>query len=117
MRSEPITWAGGEHEFALSVPLLLALEDRCNGDGVGLIYKRLSEGLFKVQDVLATVALGLEGGGMKKADAVKLTHTQYEDHGLHALALPAQVVLGLALSGWPKDEPEGEIGVETPKNS
>lgn len=117
MRSETITWVGGEHEFALTVPLLLALEDRCGGDGVGLIYKRLSDGLFKVQDVLATVALGLEGGGMVKTDAVKLTHSQYEDHGLSSMAIVAQAVLGMALSGWPSDAPEGEDGVETPKTS
>ena len=114
MRSEIITWAGGEHAFALTVPLLIALQDRCCGDGVGLIYQRIENGSFKVQDILATLHLGLEGGGMDKREAVKLVYALYEDHGVNALVIPAQVVLALSLNGWPEQETEeGEGGVET----
>jgi hypothetical protein len=110
MRSETLNWVGGEHEFALTLPLLDALQQRCGGDGVGLIYKRLVSQEFRTTDVVATLALGLEGGGMAKHDAVRLVHNQYEDHGLFALVLPALGVLGGALQGWPEDEgkPTGE---------
>lgn len=120
MRAETLTWVGGEHDFALPLPLLEALQTRCGGDGVGLIHNRLATGMFKVQDVLSTLALGLEGGGMAKQAAVSLTRALYEDHGLHALAIPAFTILGLAMSGWPSqtdDGPSGEAGVETPKTS
>ena len=112
MRKELIKWAGGEHDFALSVPDLLALQDRCNGDGVGLIYSRLQAGIFGVNDVLAPIALGLERGGMDKRDATTLTRTVFEDNGLNALALTAHAILSVSLNGWP--DQEGEAGVETP---
>ena len=116
MRPETIQWVGGEHDFMLPVTLLEALEQRCNGDGVGLIYQRLTAGVYGVKDITATLALGLEGGGMERAKSVTLVRTLYEDHGLMALAVTAQAVLGLALMGWPDDKP-GEEGVETPENS
>lgn len=120
MRSERITWSGGQHEFALPVPLLIALEERCGGDGVGLIFRRLSDGTFRVRDVLETLTLGLEGGGMAKADAYRLPRTEYEGAGLYDLAIAARIILGIALQGWPSDEAdesEGEAGVETPETS
>lgn len=114
MRSETITWVGGEHEFALTLPLLDALQQRCDGDGVGLIYKRLSQQEFKAADVVSTIALGLEGGGMKKAEAVKMISIKYADHGLYPLVVTAQIILGGALMGWPDDE--GKLEGEAPQN-
>ncbi len=105
MRSESLKWVGGEHQFALTVPLLEALQDRCGGDGIGLIYHRLKAGVMTVQDVLATLALGLEGGGMKKQAAVTLVRTLAEDHGINPLSLPARAILGAALNGWPDEVP------------
>ena len=117
MRPETLNWAGGEHEFALPLLLLDALQQRCDGDGVGLIFQRLCEGMPKVSDVTATVALGLEGGGMEKRAAVELVARQYEDHGLYCLLLVAQAVLGAALNGWPEsDDTSGEDPGEAPKN-
>ena len=117
MRAETISWVGGEHEFALDLPRLEALQQRCDGDGIGLIYQRLVSGTFKVADVIATLALGLEGGGMPRQDATRLVRALYEDHGMNALTLPAQAVLGFSLNGWPEDvDTSGEAEGEAPQN-
>ena len=116
MRTEVLRWAGGEHEFGLSVSDLEALQDRCGGDGVFLVYNRIVGGIATTRDILATTALGLEGPEMSKIDAVKLVRGIAEDQGLNALLLTAQAVLGAALMGWPDQEP-GEDRGETPKTS
>ncbi|MBL4761719.1 MAG: gene transfer agent family protein [Gammaproteobacteria bacterium] len=117
MRGEIIDWVGGEHTFALDLPRLEALQARCNDDGIGLIHHRLQAGLFRVQDVMATVALGLEGGGMERRAAVNLVRRLYEDHGLDKLAIVANTLLSLARYGWPGGDISGGGGVETPKTS
>jgi len=110
MRSEVLTWVGGEHPFALTLPLLEALQDRCGGDGVGLIHQRLVTQQYQVSDIIATLALGLEGGGMEKRESNKMVRLLFEDHGLTELLMPALAVLGAALQGWPEqmEKPEAE---------
>ncbi len=81
MRSDTFTWKGGQHEFALPIALAIALEEKC-GAGVGVIYARLDTSMFSVNDAIYGVALGLEGGGMAKQDALKLVHSVAEDWGL-----------------------------------
>lgn len=112
MRAETLNWVGGEHDFALTLPLLESLQDRLEGDGVGLIFSRISSGLYKLQDITATVALGLEGGGMKKVDANKKVRALVEDHGIAPLHLTAHAVLGAALNGWPDDAEKSAAGAE-----
>ena len=122
MRGEIISWVGGSHEFALSVPDLEALQSRCGGDGVGEIHHRLSVGRYSVQDVLATVSLGLESSEITKIRAVEMTRDAAEDHGLNKLSLVALAVLSSALHGWPEDDLKdqgdalGGAGVETPES-
>ena len=111
MRTELLSWEGGEHEFALPLSALEALQDRMSGDGVGLIFQRLSQGTFKAGDVVNTLILGLEGGGMKKSEASTKVSTVYESKGLNSMVIVAQIVISTALNGWPDDEP-GEAGAE-----
>ncbi|WP_107495645.1 gene transfer agent family protein [Thalassobius sp. I31.1] len=112
MKADTLQWVGGEHAFALPLSSLEALQSRCDGDGVGLIHQRLSSSQFKVSDVVATLALGLQGGGMEQQSAVAKVRDLYEDHGLNALAVTAFAVLSVALNGWP-DEGDTASGEAT----
>ena len=111
MQSQVLKWAGGEHEFALSVKDLLALQDRCNGDGVGLIFQRLQEGKWRVQDIVSTISLGLEGDKFSRVEAQRLVEETALSKGLAELSVIALAVLANALYGYPEDL--GEDGVET----
>lgn len=112
--AKDITWAGGEHPFDLKIEHLRALQDRCDA-GPEWILARLSNKQWHVNDVVDTIRLGLEGGGMEKAEARKLVARYVEDRPLTLSVLTAQAVLMLALYGDPDDQPgEADAGTEKP---
>lgn len=121
MRSETITWEGGEHEFALSVPLLIALEEKSHDKSIGAILQRLelsysqNSHFYSISDIKDTVSLALEGGGMKKQDAYNLVLGIISERGLYCLLPTAYGILGNALMGWPDDE--GKPTAEAERNS
>lgn len=75
-------WAGRERSFALSFGSVMDLEQAC-GDGktpaaIGLIFQRLTRGLFTVSDVYHTIRLALVGGGMASGDAGALMKRHFD---------------------------------------
>lgn len=113
-----LTWAGGEHDFELRIEHLRALQDRCDA-GPEWILSRLTTKQWLVDDVIQTIRLGLEGGGMAKEDARKLVVKFVEDRPLTLSVLTAQAVLLVALYGNEGDQPgEQEAGAQkTPNRS
>lgn len=114
MVAKEITWAGGEHAFDLKIEHLRALQDRCDA-GPEWILNRLATKQWHVNDVVDTIRLGLEGGGVEKAEARKIVQRYVEDRPLTLSVLTAQAVLMLALYGDPDDQPgEADAGEEKP---
>ena len=108
-----LTWPGGEHDFALPIGQLRALQDRCDA-GPAHIITRLATGSWRVDDVIQTIRLGLEGGGLAKDEARKLTELHVEQAPLARSVMLAQMVLMDAVYG-PEDDRVGELeaGAET----
>ena len=106
MRGIEITWAGGEHEFKLTIDLLRALQERCDA-GPAYILQRLATQRWHVDDVVSTIRLGLEGGGMGKEAARKLVNKVLDDRPIAELVMTAQAILMAALYGA-QDDPTGE---------
>lgn len=107
-----ITWAGGEHEFALPIELMRALQDKCDA-GPAYVLARLGSQQWLVDDVVATIRLGLEGGGLDKETARKLTKKHVEDRPLTESVLTASAVLMAALYGGEEDADSGEAKAAT----
>lgn len=107
MRGIDLTWQGGESHFALNIDLLRALQERCDA-GPAWILTRLRTGQWLVQDVTDTIRFGLEGGGMSKDDARKLTKQFVEDRPLTESVLTAVAVLMHALYGGEEEQASGE---------
>lgn len=110
-RGVDLTWRGGEHRFDLSkIELLRALQTACDA-GPAWILARLGSGQWNVEDVVATIRLGLEGGGMPKDEARRLTKLHIEeDFGAKHVVL-ASAILMAALYGGEEggdDADEGE---------
>lgn len=97
-----LTWAGGEHEFALNIELMRALQDKCDA-GPAWILARLSSKQWHVDDVIETIRLGLEGGGLPKDEARKLVRKHVEDRPLTESVLTATGILMAALYGGEED--------------
>lgn len=112
MTPKELTWAAGEHPFALSIDLLRALQQRCDA-GPMWVKTRLETGHWMVDDVVSTIRLGLEGGGLEKAEARKLVKLHVEDRPLTESVLLAKAILELSLFGDPEDMPgERAAGTE-----
>ncbi|EKF39918.1 hypothetical protein NA8A_23539 [Nitratireductor indicus C115] len=109
-----LTWAGGEHSFLLTIELLRALQDKCDA-GPAHVMNRLASGRWYVDDVIQPIRLGLEGGGMDKAEARNLVKRHVEDEPLTLSVLTARTILAAALFGS-EDDPvgESEAGEEEP---
>ena len=107
MRGIDLTWAGGEHTFALTIDLLRALQERCDA-GPAWVLARLRTDQWLVQDITDTIRLGLEGGGLPKEDARKLVKQFVEDRPLTESVLTAIAVLMHALYGGEEEQASGE---------
>jgi hypothetical protein len=113
MKSVELTWRGGEHEFRLTIDLLRALQDKCDA-GPQHIFDRLADGRWMINDVIETIRLGLEGGGLAKEAARRLVKLHVEDRPLTESIITARFILMAALFGSEDDAPgERQAGEAT----
>lgn len=106
MSKVDLTWAGGEHTFCLPIEQLRALQQRCDA-GPAWVLSRLANSQWMVDDVVSTIRLGLEGGGLSKSEATRLVKVHVEDQPLTLSVKTASVILMAALYGV-EDDPVGE---------
>lgn len=102
-----LDFGDGEHPFRLGVMTeLRELQDLC-GAGPMVIYRRLTEGEWKVPDVRETIRLGLIGGGMSAPEALKLVrrYVESDSTALAELVPTAAVILAACLFGVAKEPP------------
>jgi hypothetical protein len=92
--------------------MLRALQDKCDA-GPAWVLGRLSSKQWHVDDVLAPIQYGLEGGGMEKADARKLVKKFVEDRPLTESVLTAMAILTAALYGG-EDSGQADEGERQP---
>jgi hypothetical protein len=106
-RGVDITWAGGENTFLLTIDLLRALQERCDA-GPAFILSRLINGEWRVDDIISTIRLALEGGGLDKEDARKLVRRHIEeDFGVKHVLL-ARAILSHTLFSEEGGDDAGE---------
>lgn len=114
MPGKVINWIGGEHEFALDLGALRALQDACDA-GPEQILRRITSGNWRINDLFDTIRLGLIcGSEMSQVDAGKLVTGLFAQHPMFEFRAVAQMILLAALVGVEGD-PLGEpTGVEPP---
>ncbi|MBC7154491.1 MAG: gene transfer agent family protein [Rhodobacteraceae bacterium] len=108
-----INWVQGEHDFALNIGELRALQKNCDS-GPELIMTRLSAGSWLVDDIFEVLRLGLIGAGMDAKDAGPMVRRAFDQSPALSLKLPAYQVLAAALTGEEGD-PVGEREGVTPQ--
>lgn len=105
-QAKTIVWPGGEHDFMLNIGELRALEQRTNA-GAFVTMTRLITSQWKIDDVVATIRLGLIGGGMLERDAKALVDTTLELASPYTLAVTAAHILEFSLM-WDANDKPGE---------
>jgi hypothetical protein len=108
-----VNWCGGEHEFALRIGELRALQSKCDA-GPEFILLRLSNAQYFIDDVVETIRLGLIGGGMPPDAAAALVNKLVDQAQLVAMKATAYQVLASAILP-PTDEELPDLGGDKKK--
>ena len=103
-----LQWIGGEHDFALDIGQMRALQTACDA-GPEQILRRMTAGHWRVNDLFDTIRLGLIGGGMAEKEASALVAMVEEQHGIGPLVPLAQAVLLQAFYRREVDDESGEM--------
>ena len=107
-----IRWAGGEHDFKLTIGDLRALQDK-PGRGPEGILSRLATRTWHVDEAVETVRLGLIGAGMPRDEAKRLVNLVLDRDPLVEFRLTAFEVLSRLLYPQEAGEPEKQTAPET----
>lgn len=105
-----LDWADGTYTFRLGWAQIIELQEKCSA-GPYVVLQRLSNGQWLAEDISNVIRLGLIGGGMTPADALKKTRTYVEERVPIENVLYAQAILAAGLQGAP-DEALGEADGE-----
>ena len=101
-----LDWADGTYSFRLAWGQLVELQEKCEA-GPYVILDRLRTHHWRVEDIASVIRLGLIGGGMEPAPALKLTRRYVEERPPLENVPHAVGILTAGLMGAP-DEPLGE---------
>jgi hypothetical protein len=104
--SVDLEWADGTFTFALPLAQLEELQTLCDAGPV-VIAQRLEHSLWTSKEVYHTLRLGLIGGGMQPAEALRKTRLYVLERPWLENVMPALAVMQAVLIGKP-DEPVGK---------
>lgn len=112
-----IDWPGGNHAFQLRLGELHQLQEKTDS-GPEFLLRKLQAGQWAASDLREILRLGLVGGGLDHASAVKAVDCALNNVPLMDFKVPALAVLVAALYGPPDDEVGKNSPVEpTPAES
>lgn len=118
MRDARVTfdWGDGTHSFRLAWGQLGELQEKTD-TGPYLVLQRLHSGAWRIEDISNIIRLGLIGGGMEPAAALRLVRTYVEDRPPMENLIPAQVILSAALTGAPEENVGEDDAASQTENS
>lgn len=112
MRPDTLSWPGGENSFALPLGELRALQTHLSA-GPQEIYNRVTQGEWRIDDLMQVIRLGLIGGGMTNAEAGPMVERLFTTTPLLEFVPVAQAIMALALIGPADDVPGKPVGAMT----
>ena len=113
--SVDLLFGNDRHTFRLGVGEWRELQ-RERKLGPRRLYDRVTAGDWFVEDLHQIIRLGLIGGGMAEAEALRLTDTYFKVWPLADSEMIAKVVTGIGLFGNP-DDPVGKAVAGAAKTS
>lgn len=122
MEPVKLNWPGGEHDFLLRIGELEALDDLTDAGVLDLRY-RLSMGQargslayspVKIREIIASIRLGLIGGGMKREDAERRVKEAFINGDVSELNLLAFTIITNSLKAKEHDPLGEETAAENP---
>jgi len=102
-----LNWPGGEHDFALRIGELRAIQNACDAGPEEVLNRFRVTAAWRVDDVIEVLRQGLIGGGMARQDATKLVMRVVETHGYLDIKMTCIAIMWDALAG-PADDSSGK---------
>lgn len=107
-----LDWADGRQKFNVAIfKHAFELEEKCDA-GLQEIFERIASRRWRVTDILETIRIGLIGGGMEPAKALKLVRRYVETRPWAESVPVARVILLAAIVGVPGDNDLGKPEAE-----
>lgn len=100
-----LEWADGSHHFRLGWGEIAKLQEECDA-GPYVILQRLYNGDWKVQDIANVIRIGLIGGGLPPAQALKLVNAYVKTRPPMESLVYAQAIMSAGCVGAPEEESE-----------
>lgn len=98
-----LEWADDTYHFRLGWGEIAKLQEECDA-GPYVILQRLYNGEWKVQDIVNIIRLGLIGGGLEPAKALKLVNSYVKTRPPMESLVYAQAILSAGCVGAPEEE-------------
>lgn len=111
-RSAEVTlkWGDADHQFRLGIGQLRELQEKCDA-GPAEIFRRLTVGTWRIDDLREPIRLGLIGAGLEPVKALTLVERYVDARPLAENVPVSRAIIGIALLGA-EDEPPGEADGE-----
>lgn len=106
----PLPWADGKYTFRLRWGELAILQEKTDCGPLYLL-ERLAGKHWRVADISHSIRLGLIGGGLEPAAALKLVETYVENRPPMENVMMAYAIVAAGVQGAPDEKPgeaEGE---------
>lgn len=97
-----LDWADGTYTFRIAIGQWRELQEK-TGVGPLELYRRVSTGAWRIDDLCQTIRLGLIGGGLAPAQALALSRSYVEQRPPLECVLTAEAVLLAGLMGSPEE--------------
>lgn len=111
-----LPWADADYVFCLRWGELSQLQEKCDA-GPYVVLQRLQHHLWRVEDISNVIRLGLIGGDMKPADALKLVRAYVEARPPLENVTVAVAILSAALAGAPEEGMGEDAAPDLTENS
>lgn len=112
-----LDFGDGSYRFRLGYGELMELQEKVDAGPMWVLGRLMAPTAenrgWRVNDISTIIRLGLIGGGMTPAAAVKLVRTYVESRPPMENLILAQVVLSTALMGAPEDEKKSAAAEES----
>lgn len=98
-----LDFADGSYKFRLAWGQLAELQEKCDA-GPYVVFERLNNRSWRINDIRETIRIGLIGGGTTPSQALTLVRRYVEERPpLESLPF-AQAILSVALIGAPEED-------------
>lgn len=105
----PLPWADGKYTFRLRWGELAILQEKTDCGPLYLL-ERLAGKHWRVADISHSIRLGLIGGGLEPAAALKLVETYVENRPPMENVMMAYAIVAAGVQGAPDEKPKKPKG-------